>query len=205
MSEKHVSATTKLALEFGPVLAFFLGYISTRGQVYTVMGTEYDAFILLTAAFIPVMALATFVLWKLSGRLSRLQLVTLIMVVVFGGLTVTLNDERFFKMKPTAVYGLFALLLGIGIMRGQSWLELVMEGALPLTHEGWMLLTKRLALMFVLMACANEIVWRSLSTDAWVNFRTFVLPFALFVFFMLQAKLFERHKLGSDSHDSSAS
>lgn len=199
MSEKQVSATTKLALEFGPVLAFFLGYISTRGQVYTVGGTEYDAFILLTAAFIPVMALATFVLGKLSGRLSRLQLVTLIMVVLFGGLTVALNDERFFKMKPTAVYGLFALLLGIGIMRGQSWLELVMEGALPLTHDGWMLLTKRLALMFVLMACANEIVWRSLSTDAWVNFRTFVLPFALFVFFMLQAKLFERYKLGSDS------
>lgn len=199
MSEKQVSATTKLALEFGPVLAFFLGYISTRGQVYTVGGTEYDAFILLTAAFIPVMALATFVLWKLSGRLSRLQLVTLIMVVLFGGLTVALNDERFFKMKPTAVYGLFALLLGIGIMRGQSWLELVMEGALPLTHDGWMLLTKRLALMFVLMACANEIVWRSLSTDAWVNFRTFVLPLALFVFFMLQAKLFERYKLGSDS------
>lgn len=194
MSEKQVSPAVKIALEFGPVFAFFVGYITTRGQSYMIGGTEYDAFILMTAAFIPVMAIATFALWKLSGRLSRLQLVTLIMVVVFGGLTVWLNDERFFKMKPTAVYTIFALLLGLGLTRGQSWLELVMEGALPLTHDGWMLLTKRLALMFAAMACANEFVWRTMSTDAWVNFRTFVLPLALFGFFMAQAKLFERYK-----------
>ena len=198
MSEKQVSPAIKLALEFGPVFAFFVGYITTRGQSYDIGGTEYDAFILMTAAFIPVMGLATFVLWKLSGRLSRLQLVTLIMVVVFGGLTVWLNDERFFKMKPTAVYSIFAILLGIGLARGQSWLELVMEGALPLTHDGWIVLTKRLAIMFAAMALANELVWRSMSTDAWVNFRTFVLPFALFVFFMAQAKVFERYKPASD-------
>jgi intracellular septation protein len=193
MSERQVSPAVKIALELGPVFLFFVGYITTRGQSYSFGGTEYDAFILLTAAFIPVMALATFVLWKLSGRLSKLQLVTLVMVVVFGGLTVWLNDERFFKMKPTAVYSIFALLLFIGLARGQSWLELVMEGALPLRHEGWMLLTKRLALMFAAMALANEIVWRSMSTDMWVNFRTFVLPLALFAFFMAQAKLFERY------------
>ncbi len=198
MAERQVSPAVKIGLELGPVLLFFLGYISTRGQTHVVAGTEYDSFILLTAAFIPVMGLATFALWKLSGRLSRLQLVTLIMVVLFGGLTVVLNDERFFKMKPTAVYSLFAVLLFIGLARGQSWLELVMEGALPLRHEGWMLLTKRLALMFAAMACANEIVWRSMSTDAWVNFRTFVLPLALFAFFMAQGKLFERYRTPSE-------
>lgn len=193
MSERQVSPAVKIGLELGPVLLFFAGYISTRGQSYMIGGTEYDAFILLTAAFIPLMAVATFVLWKLSGRLSKLQLVTLVMVVVFGGLTVWLNDERFFKMKPTAVYSIFAGLLFIGLARGQSWLELVMEGALPLTHNGWMLLTKRLALMFAAMAVANEFVWRTMSTDMWVNFRTFVLPLALFAFFMTQAKLFERY------------
>ena len=193
MSDKQVSPAVKIGLELGPVFLFFVGYITTRGQTHVIGGTEYDAFILLTAAFIPLMALATFALWKLSGRLSRLQLVTLVMVVLFGGLTVWLNDERFFKMKPTAVYTIFALLLALGLSRGQSWLELVMEGALPLTHDGWMLLTKRLALMFAAMACANEIVWRTMSTDAWVNFRTFVLPLALFAFFMAQAKLFERY------------
>lgn len=193
MSEKQVSPAVKIGLELGPVFLFFMGYISTRGQSYVIGGTEYDAFILLTAGFIPLMALATFALWKLSGRLSKLQLVTLVMVVFFGGLTVWLNDERFFKMKPTAVYSIFAALLFIGIARGQSWLELVMEGALPLTHDGWMLLTKRLALMFAAMALANELVWRSMSTDAWVNFRTFALPLALFAFFMAQGKLFERY------------
>jgi len=185
MTEKTVAPAVKIGLELGPVFLFFLGYVTTRGQIYTIGGTEYTAFILLTAAFIPLMALATFVLWRLSGRLSKMQLVTLVMVVVFGGLTVWLNDDRFFKMKPTAIYGIFALLLGIGLLRGQSWLELVMEGALPLTHDGWMLLTKRLALMFLAMACANELVWRSFSTDMWVNFRTFGLPVALFGFFLL--------------------
>ena len=194
MTQKPVSPAVKIALEFGPVLMFFLGYVSTRGQSYVLGGQEYSAFILLTAAFIPVMALATFALWKLTGRLSRLQLVTLVMVVFFGSLTVWLNDERFFKMKPTAVYATFAVLLGIGLARGQSWLALVMEGALPLTHEGWMVLTRRLALMFAALACANEIIWRTMSTDAWVNFRTFVLPVALFAFFLTQAKLFERYK-----------
>ncbi|MGY6547445.1 MAG: inner membrane-spanning protein YciB [Roseinatronobacter sp.] len=190
---KEVSPAVKIGLELGPVILFFLGYITTRGQSFMLGGIEYDAFILLTAAFIPVMALATLALWKLSGRLSRLQLVTLVMVVVFGGLTVWLNDERFFKMKPTAVYSIFAALLFIGLARGQSWLELVMEGALPLTHEGWMVLTRRMALMFVVIALANELVWRTQSTDLWVNFRTFVLPGALFVFLMLQGKLFERY------------
>ncbi len=194
MTEKPVAPAVKIALEFGPVLLFFLGYISTRDQIYTIAGQEYSAFILLTAGFIPVMALATFLLWKLTGKLSRLQLVTLVMVVFFGSLTVWLNDERFFKMKPTAVYATFAVLLGIGLARGQSWLALVMEGALPLTHEGWIVLTRRLAFMFAAMACANEVVWRSMSTDAWVNFRTFVLPVALFAFFLTQAKLFERYK-----------
>ncbi|TVP70610.1 MAG: septation protein IspZ [Rhodobacteraceae bacterium] len=191
--EQNVSPAVKIGLELGPVFLFFVGYISLRGQSFTINGTEYDAFILLTAAFIPVMALATFALWKLSGRLSRLQLVTLVMVVVFGGLTVWLNDERFFKMKPTAVYSIFAALLFIGLARGQSWLELVMEGALPLTHAGWMLLTKRMALMFLAMALANEIVWRTMSTDAWVNFRTFGLPLALFVFLLAQNRLFQTY------------
>ncbi len=194
MSDKRVSHPVKLALELGPVLLFFLGYVSTRGQTFIIGGTEYDAFILVTAAFIPVMAVATFVLWRLSGRLSRMQAVTLVLVVIFGGLTVWLNDERFFKMKPTAIYGIFGGLLLLGLARRQSWLELVMEGALPLTHEGWMRLTRRLAAFFLLLACANEVVWRSMSTDAWVNFRTFALPAALFLFFMAQARLFERHK-----------
>lgn len=193
-----VSPKVKLTLELGPVLAFFVAYIWLRDARYTIGGTEYDAFILITAAFIPLMLLSTLVLWRLSGRLSRMQVVTLVLVVVFGGLTVWLNDERFFKMKPTIIYALFAGLLGLGLLRGQSWLQLVMEGMMPLRPEGWMILTRRLAAFFAVLALSNELVWRMMSTDAWVSFKTFVLPAALFGFFMFQARLFERYSTNTD-------
>ena len=130
--ERQVHPLLKLGLELGPVLAFFVAYVWLRDQSFVIGDTEYEAFILVTAAFIPLMAACMAVLWLLSGRLSRMQVVTLVLVVVFGGLTVWLNDERFFKMKPTIIYALFAGLLGLGLMRGQSWLQYVMEGMMPL-------------------------------------------------------------------------
>lgn len=190
---RPVSAGLKMALELGPVLAFFVAYVWLRDQTFVIGGTEYEAFIIITAAFVPLMIVSTGVLWKLSGHLSRMQVVTLVLVVVFGGLTVWLNDDRFFKMKPTIIYALFAGVLGLGLLRGQSWLQYVMEGMMPLQPAGWTLLTKRLALFFAALAVANEVVWRSMSTDVWVNFKTFVLPLALFGFFILQSKLFERY------------
>lgn len=190
---RQVSAGLKMALELGPVLAFFVAYVFLRNRTFVIGGTEYEAFIIITAAFVPLMIVSTGVLWKLSGHLSRMQVVTLVLVVVFGGLTVWLNDDRFFKMKPTIIYALFAGVLGLGLLRGQSWLQYVMEGMMPLQPAGWMLLTKRLALFFAALAVANEVVWRSMSTDVWVNFKTFVLPLALFGFFILQSKLFERY------------
>ncbi|NYS25291.1 septation protein IspZ [Rhodobacteraceae bacterium 2376] len=195
MQERNVHPGLKLALELGPVLLFFVAYVWLRDDSFVIGGTEYEAFILITAAFVPLMAACMGVLWLLSGRLSRMQVVTLVLVVVFGGLTVWLNDERFFKMKPTIIYAMFALVLGLGLLRGESWLQFVMDGMMPLQREGWMLLTKRLALFFGVLALSNELVWRLMSTDAWVNFKTFVLPAALFGFFMTQAKLFERYSI----------
>ena len=193
MQERNVHPGLKLALELGPVLVFFAAYIWLRDESYVIAGTEYEAFILITAAFVPLMAVSMGVLWVLSGRLSRMQVVTLVLVVVFGGLTVWLNDERFFKMKPTIIYALFALVLGLGLLRGESWLQFVMDGMMPLQRQGWMLLTRRLALFFGVLALSNEVVWRLMSTDAWVNFKTFILPLALFGFFMTQARLFEQY------------
>ncbi len=193
MQERQVHPALKLGLELGPVLAFFVAYVWLRDQSYIVGGTEYEAFILITAAFVPLMALSMGVLWALTRRLSRMQVVTLALVVVFGGLTVWLNDERFFKIKPTIIYAMFAAVLGLGLLRGQSWLQFVMEGMMPLKPEGWMILTRRLALFFAVLAVSNEVVWRLMSTDAWVNFKTFVLPAALFGFFMTQGKVFERY------------
>jgi intracellular septation protein len=193
MAGRPIHPGVKLALELGPVLAFFVAYMWVRNDSFTVGGREYDGFILVTAGFIPLMILCTGILWRLSGHLSRMQVATLVLVVVFGGLTVWLNDERFFKMKPTIIYALFAGLLGLGLWRGQSWLQYVLDGVVPLTPEGWMVLTRRLTVFFVVLAVANELVWRTMSTDIWVNFKTFVLPLALFGFFMTQGRLFERY------------
>ncbi len=192
---KPLNPGVKIALELGPILAFFAGYMWLRDDTFVVAGREYDGFIIITAAFIPLMLATTALLWKLTGHLSRMQVATLVLVTVFGGLTVWLNDERFFKMKPTIIYALFAGVLALGLLRGQSWLQYVMDGVLPLKREGWMVLTRRLAAFFAVLALSNEVVWRLMSTDAWVNFKTFVLPLALFGFFMTQGKVFEEHAL----------
>lgn len=197
-SERKISPLLKMALELGPVIAFFVGYSRWKDQTFTVMGTEYSGFVLLTAAFIPLMILCTGALWALTGKLSRMQLLTLVLVVVFGGLTVWLNDETFFKMKVTIIYGLFAAILGFGLLRGQSYVAALMGDLMPMRHEGWMIFTKRITVFFLLLAVANEVIWRALSTDAWVNFKTFGLPVALFGFFMLQASLINRYSLSED-------
>ncbi len=181
-----------------PIILFFAAYTFLKDQTFMVAGTS-------TRALSPslqcssVLVLATLALWKLTGHLSKMQIVTLVLVIGFGGLSIWFNDERFFKMKPTMIYLLFAGLLGFGLMRGESYLEAVMDKALPLEREGWMLLTKRLAIFFLLLAVANEAIWRMMSTDAWVNFKTFGLPAATFGFFMSQAGLFKRFGTEEDA------
>jgi intracellular septation protein len=195
---KKINPTLKMVLEFGPVVLFFIGYLKLRDEVFLIAGHEYKGFIVVTAAFIPLMVLATLALWKLTGHLSRMQVATLILVVLMGGLSVWLNDERFFKMKPTLIYLLFGGALGVGLLRGQSYLKLVMEELMPLDQEGWMILTRRICLFFLALAVANEVIWRSQSTDAWVYFKTFGLPVAMFAFFMFQGKVFQKHGLSED-------
>lgn len=195
MAEKKINPVLKMALELGPVALFFIGYARLKDQTVTILGQDYSGFIAMTAAFIPLMLVTTGLLWWLTGKLSKMQLVTVVLVVVFGGLSVWLKDERFFKMKPTMIYLLFAGILGFGLLRGQSYLKLAMEEALALQHEGWMILTRRLCAFFFGLAVANEVIWRSMSTEAWVTFKTFGLTAAIFVFFMTQGRLMSAHAI----------
>ena len=201
MAEKQASQGLKTALELGPILAFFVGYLLLRDKVFTFGGTEYSGFIIVTACFIPILALTTYLVYRLTGELSKMQIMTLILVVVFGGLTVWLNDERFFKMKPTIIYSLFALILGFGWLRGKSYLQVMMGEMLPMTERGWMILTGRVTLFFAGLAVLNEVIWRTMSTDAWVNFKTFGLTIGVFIFFMTQSALFQKHSLEADKDD----
>ena len=196
MSDKtKINPLLKTVLELGPIVAFFVAYLMLRDKTFLIGGTDYEGFILVTAGFIPLMILSTTILWKLTGHLSKMQIATLVLVVIFGGLSVWLNDDRFFKMKPTMIYLLFGGALGIGLLRGQSYLRYVMEEMVPMTHEGWMILTRRLTAFFLGLALLNEIIWRTQSTDTWVYFKTFGLTAAVFVFFMTQGGLLQRHAL----------
>ena len=198
MSAKKINPMLKSALELGPIVLFFAGYLLLRDKVFQIGGTEYDGFIVVTAAFIPLMAISTFLLWKLTGHLSRMQIATLVLVTVFGGLSVWLNDDRFFKMKPTMIYLLFGGVLGFGLLRGQSYLKYVMDEVLPLQDEGWMILTRRLTGFFLGLAVLNEVIWRTQSTDTWVYFKTFGLTAAIFVFFMTQGSVFTKYGIEED-------
>lgn len=199
MSDKAIHPMLKLGLELGPIIGFFVLYTRIKDDVFTVLGQDYAGFIVATAAFIPVLLLATGILWWLTGQLSRMQLVTAVLVVVFGGLSIWFNDERFFKMKPTIIYLAFGLVLGFGLLRGQSYLRMVMEEAIPMTPEGWMILTRRVTVFFLGLALANELVWRLMSTEAWVNFKTFGLTALVFVFFISQSGLYSRYGIEEDA------
>lgn len=196
--EKEINPFLKTALELGPVLLFFVAYLRLKDNTYTIAGTEYDGFIVVTAAFIPLLIASTGILWALTGKLSRMQVATVILVVLFGGLSVWLNDDRFFKMKPTMIYLLFGGLLAVGLMRGQSYLRYVMEEMMPLEDAGWMILTRRLMYFFFALAVANELIWRLFSTETWVYFKTFGLTIAMFGFFIGQGKLFQTYGLEKD-------
>ncbi len=186
MTDRKIAGWLQQVLELGPTLVFFVIYLRIRDDSFVLAGREYSGFIVATLIFVPVLLAAIGVLWALTGRLSRMQIFTAFMVIFFGGLTAWFNDERFFKMKTTIVYGCIAGLLGIGLATGRSYLEWVMAGMLPMRHEGWMMLTRRTALAFAVLAVANEVVWRTQTTDVWVKIETFAFPALLFVFLWLQ-------------------
>lgn len=198
MSNKNIQPWVKTALEMGPVILFFIFYSKLKNNEYVLLGETYEGFIVATALFIPVLLIATAILYFLTGKLSKMQVFTAVLVVVFGGLGIWFNDEKFFKMKPTMIYLLFGGILGFGLFKGQSYLQVVMDGALPMSRDGWMILTKRFMYFFFGLALANEMIWRSLSTDIWVNFKTFGLPLAMFVFFITQAKVISKYSTEND-------
>ena len=186
MATKPINPVLKQVLELGPTIAFFLIYLRLKEDTFLIAGREYSGFIVATLIFVPILLIAMGILWAMTRTLSRMQIFTAFMVIFFGGLTAYFNDERFFKMKTSIVYGAMGGLLAIGLLRGQSWLEWVIGDLLPMEHEGWLILTKRLCLAFFALAAANELIWRTQSTDLWVKLETFAFPAALMVFLWWQ-------------------
>ena len=186
---KTYDPKVKAALEYGPLLLFLLGYWFVKDRSFLIAGQTYSGFIVITAVFVLIFVLSILALWRLTGRLSPMQIVTLVVVLFMGGLSVWFNDERFFKMKPTLIYAFFAAALGVGLLQGKSYLRLVMEDALALQPAGWMILTRRIAVFFVVLAVVNELVWRNFSTETWVWFKAVGLTAAMFLFLLTQARI----------------
>src|SRR5262252_5843071 len=150
----------KLATELGPLLVFFGA------------NALYHLFVA-TAAFMVAIVVAIIASYVVTRHVPLMALVTGAIVLVFGTLTLVLHDETFIKVKPTIIYGLFAATLGGWLLFGRSFIAVMFDQMFNLTPHGWRILTFRWALFFVGMAILNEAIWRTQSTDFWVNFKVF--------------------------------
>jgi intracellular septation protein len=180
----------KFLEDIGPLLVFFA--LNARGAEWFDRPAS-DGLLIATAGFMAALAISLIVTLARGAKPNNMTLASAGFVFVFGGLTLFLQDETFIKIKPSLVYLLFATILGVGLMRGQSYLEMLMGEALKMNQAGWLALTKRWIYFFICSAVLNEFIWRNFSTDAWVNFKVFgILPLT-FIFMGLQMPLLKKH------------
>ncbi|MBV9287340.1 MAG: septation protein A [Hyphomicrobiales bacterium] len=169
----------KFALELGPLVLFFAAY--SRLGIFAA-----------TAVLMAAVVITLGVSYVMLRRIPVMPLVTAVIVLIFGSLTLFLHDATLIKIKPTALYLLFGAALFVGLKLKKPLLKILFDGALRVTEEGWRILTWRWGFFFFALAALNELVWRTQSTDLWVKFKTFgFLPLTL-VFALAQTPLIMR-------------
>jgi intracellular septation protein len=179
-NKKKLNPTLKLVLDIGPLVLFFIA--NQRFGIFTATG-----------AFMVTVLIALAVSYVLTRHVAMMPIVTAVVVLIFGSLTLVFHDELFIKLKPTIIYLLFGVALLGGLFFGKPLLGMVLDSVFDLTDEGWRKLTWRWALFFFFLAAVNEIVWRTQTTDFWVSFKLFgVLPFT-FAFGALQYPLLMKY------------
>ncbi len=189
-----INPKLKLALEFGPVLLFFVGFKFFKDKTYHIGNTDYSGFVVMTAIFVVLIAASTALLWKLTGKLSKMQLMTLILVVVMGGATVWFHNETFIKWKPSVLYWAMALSFWISqVVFRKNLLHTLMGGQLDLPAPVWRTLTRAWIGFFSLMGFLNLYVAYSFSTEAWVNFKLFGSLGLMLIFTLAQGVYLSRH------------
>ncbi|MEI8145941.1 MAG: septation protein A [Alphaproteobacteria bacterium] len=188
--KKELNPGLKLVLEMGPLVTFFL--INSYGDRWFGITPDQRIFAA-TAVFIVAVLASLAITFALIRKLPIMPLVSAVVVVVFGGLTLLLHDELFIKLKPTIVNTLFALVLGVTTLMGKTVLKLVLDSVFELTDAGWRLLTWRWVWFFLFLAVLNEVVWRTQTTDFWVAFKVWgVMPITI-AFALAQTPLIMRH------------
>jgi intracellular septation protein len=182
MDKKQPHPLFKLGTELGPLIVFF------------VANAKFHLFVA-TGAFMVAIVAAVIASYVVTRHVPLMALVTAVVVLVFGTLTLVLHDETFIKVKPTIIYTLFAGVLGGGLLFGRSFIAILFDQVFNLTSQGWRLLTLRWALFFAGMAVLNEVIWRTQSTDFWVAFKAFgVIPLTM-LFAIAQMPLTKRYHL----------
>ncbi len=178
--KKKLNPTLKLVLDIGPLILFFAA--NFKFGIFTA-----------TASFMVAVLIAIAVSYALTKHVAIMPVVTAVIVLVFGGLTLVLHDELFIKLKPTIIYLLFGGALLGGLYFNKPLLGIVFDSVFHLTEAGWRKLTWRWALFFLLLAVVNEVVWRTQTTDFWVSFKLFGVVPLTFLFGALQYPLLMKY------------
>ena len=177
-----MKSISKLLIDIGPLAVFFIFY--SRGD--------------LKSAIIPFMIatiIAVLFSYIMEKKIPVMPTVGAFIILIFGGLTIYFDNEVFFKMKPTIINLLFALILYGGVIVKKPLLKLLLGAAIKLEDEGWKILTQRWISFFIALAVLNEIVWRTQSTDIWVNFKVFGFLPITFIFTMTQFPLIKKYQI----------
>jgi len=181
-----MSQGRKLAIEMGPLAAFFAA--NWWGGIFWGTGVFMAATVVALAAS-----------WLLTRKLAMVPLISAGFVALFGALTLWLHSDLFIKVKVTLLNALFGAVLLGGLAFGRSYIKLIMGEAVRLSDAAWRALTLRWGVFFLALAVVNEIVWRNLSTDAWVNFKVFgLLPITL-IFALANAPFIARHMIEDEA------
>ena len=178
--KQQLNPYLKIVLDIGPLVLFFAA--NAKLGIFAA-----------TAAFMAAVIIALAVAYAMTRRIETMPLVTAVVVLIFGGLTLMLHNETFIKLKPTIIYLLFGGTLLGGLLLGKPLLGLLLGQMFDLSEDGWRKLTWRWTIFFFVLAALNEIVWRNTSTDVWVDFKVFGVVPLTFLFAALQTPLLKKY------------
>lgn len=170
----------RLFLDLGPLFLFFLTF-------------QFAGIFAATAIFMLAVLAALALGWHLEKRLSPIPLVTAVLVVIFGGLTLYLHNATFIKVKVTILYSIFGITLLAGLGFNHLFIKYVFREAFELTERGWRGLTWRWGIFFLVLAGLNEAVWRNASTATWVSFKVWGIMSLIFLFALAQTPFLLKH------------
>lgn len=187
---------TKLVLEIGPLFVFFI--VNFKGEdilaAVPILNEWFrDSIFFATAVFMVAMAISLILSWLLLRRIAVMPLISGILVLIFGGITLLLHDDTFIKIKPTVINSMFGFALLGGLFFKQNLLRYVFGDVYKLQDEGWRILTLRWGLFFLALAVVNEVVWRTQTTDFWVAFKVWANMPITIIFTLTQLPVISKY------------